>query len=66
MVKDPNGKCDSKIGRMRLEEGEQTINLGRGSFCINTKKGIVHELLHGWGITHEHQRHDRDNYVTGE
>lgn len=24
---------------------------------------IIHELLHGMGVSHEHQRHDRDQYI---
>lgn len=52
--------CNSWLGRAG---GAQTINLTRSEGCI-TKALMRHEIGHALGFIHEHQRFDRDNYVT--
>ena len=50
--------CFSRVGRIG---GEQTITVG--PTC--DKRGVVmHEMLHTLGRWHEHNRPDRDTYVT--
>ncbi len=51
--------CWSYVG-MR-SSGPQPINLGAGCWG---KATIAHELGHAYGLIHEHQRSDRDTYVT--
>ncbi len=41
--------------------GRQAINLGSG---CNYKSVIKHEIGHAIGMMHEHQRADRDSYIT--
>jgi len=53
------GACWTKnIGLPSTERN--VINLGPG---CGTAKKILHELLHGVGMYHTHQRWDRDRYV---
>ncbi|XP_042903530.1 astacin-like metalloprotease toxin 5 isoform X1 [Parasteatoda tepidariorum] len=51
-------RCKTVVGR---QTGSQDLTLGDGCFYIGT---IVHELGHALGLLHEHQRSDRDNYLT--
>merc|ERR1711872_441653 len=51
--------CWSFVGN--LGRGSQKLSLGRGCLITGT---IQHEFLHAAGFIHEHQRTDRDNYVT--
>ncbi|XP_055940325.1 astacin-like metalloprotease toxin 5 [Argiope bruennichi] len=51
--------CWSYVGYSKT--GAQTINLDEGCYYIGT---IVHEIGHAIGFWHEHQRHDRDKYLT--
>ncbi|CAG0925966.1 unnamed protein product, partial [Notodromas monacha] len=42
--------------------GPQVLNLQwPGCWVTGT---IIHELLHAFGLIHQHQRYDRDNYIT--
>ena len=58
VTKDDDG-CYAKVGMGTA--GPQTLNLGTGCWRQAT---IVHELGHTLGLIHEHQRSDRDTYVT--
>ena len=51
------GECLSSIGK---QGGRQLIALGS---CFNSVGSILHEFMHALGFIHEHQRHDRDDYV---
>ncbi|ODM96033.1 Zinc metalloproteinase nas-4 [Orchesella cincta] len=50
--------CWSYVGRVGT--GKQDLSLPIG--CINHRT-VVHEVMHALGFSHEHVRHDRDNYV---
>ena len=50
------GTCDSLLGR---SGGGQPVRVNGCS-----KPAIMHEILHAAGFDHEHQRADRDTYVT--
>ena len=52
--------CHSIIGQPRRLV-EYQLNLGSG--CWN-ERNITHELGHAFGFIHEHQRPDRDSYVS--
>ncbi|MBC8165825.1 MAG: DUF4214 domain-containing protein [Bryobacteraceae bacterium] len=53
----PSGGCNSYVGRVG---GLQEINLAPG--C--GKGTVIHEIGHAAGMWHEHQRPDRDRYLT--
>lgn len=53
-----NKGCWSHIGRIG---GVQIISLGPPCITVGT---IIHEMLHALGFIHEHNRPDRDHYVT--
>ncbi|GFY53949.1 zinc metalloproteinase nas-6 [Trichonephila inaurata madagascariensis] len=50
--------CWSIIGR---NGGQQNLSLGNGCAWVGL---VIHELGHAIGLFHEHQRSDRDNYIT--
>lgn len=54
---DTDGTCSSYIG---VFGGEQQVNLAKGCGF----GGALHEIGHLIGLTHEHQRPDRDEYIT--
>jgi hypothetical protein len=58
VTKDDDG-CYAQVGMWVA--GSQPINLGPGCWSTGT---IVHEIGHAFGLIHEHQRVDRDTYVT--
>ena len=59
--------CASYVGQ---QGGVQAVTLEKGGHCFSKPNGfgfdgsIAHELLHAVGFIHEHQRPDRDSYVT--
>ncbi|GFW83300.1 astacin [Trichonephila clavipes] len=50
--------CWSWVG---YQTGVQEVNIDEGCQYVGS---IVHEMLHAIGFWHEHQRHDRNKYVT--
>ena len=53
--KQTRGNANSKLGR---QGGRQYVNAS-----LNSEGVILHELAHAVGMTHEHQREDRDDFV---
>ncbi len=54
-----NFRCYSYVGR---QGGRQRISLENGACDV---KGIaIHEMLHALGFFHEHNRSDRDDFIT--
>jgi hypothetical protein len=51
--------CSATVGRPRRANGQ--LNLAEGCWHDST---ILHELGHALGLMHEHQRADRDSYVS--
>lgn len=51
--------CYASIGR-DPDFPEGLVSLGEGCYYAGT---VVHELMHTIGYYHEHNRHDRDEYV---
>lgn len=56
-TQNPGGTCDSLLGR-RGGGGQPVRVNGCG------RAAVMHEILHAAGFDHEHQRADRDAYVT--
>ncbi|XP_060082578.1 zinc metalloproteinase nas-4-like [Ylistrum balloti] len=54
----PGTGCHSPVGHHR---GRGDVSLGHG---CESKGTAMHEFLHVLGFFHEHERYDRDNYVT--
>ncbi|CBY39025.1 unnamed protein product [Oikopleura dioica] len=64
-------KCSSALGlapgaglqpEYGLPSGWQRINLSAG--CSRKLSTVQHEILHALGVWHEHERADRDDYIT--
>ncbi len=53
-------KCESWVG---MKNGPQNISCALGTHRFNAKS-IAHEIGHALGYFHEHQRPERDNFVT--
>lgn len=53
--------CYSHVGRVPLAEGKyQSLSLGHG---CGDHAVMVHEILHTIGLYHQHNSHDRDDFV---
>ena len=61
-VKKSNEGCASLVGKGK---GKQDIWLEKYCVLDNGKPdgSILHEFIHAWGFSHEHNRHDRNDYV---
>lgn len=58
-----NGTVNSVRGDVGYEPGERTLIMNAW-ISANVEGIIVHELGHSLGLKHEHQRPDRNNYVS--
>lgn len=58
--KNNNQPCNAVVGFIKTG-GPRRVNLD--TYCMN-ENGILHELMHSLGFYHEHNRHDRDKYIT--
>ncbi|XP_046647129.1 zinc metalloproteinase nas-1-like [Daphnia pulicaria] len=56
------GGCWSEVGMIGL--GRQTLSLDDRCILASIPGLIVHELMHTLGFYHEHQRPDRDEFVS--
>jgi len=54
----PGDNCSSPVGR--VGSGKQPVNIEPDCTTAN----IIHEIGHAVGLQHEHQRSDRDDFVT--
>ena len=59
IVNDKSNRCNSYVGFQN--QTQQTITIASES-CFN-HEDISHELLHGAGMFHEHNREDRDEFI---
>lgn len=57
-VRPSTSRCESSVGR---KGGLQLISCDVGSFSAGN---VMHEIGHALGLIHEHQRSDRDDFVT--
>jgi len=57
-IVDTGDECKAILGR---SGGKQPVWLP--SHCVNVGT-VIHELMHALGFHHEHQRPDRDDYIT--
>uniref|UniRef100_A0A0N4ZAB3 Metalloendopeptidase n=1 Tax=Parastrongyloides trichosuri TaxID=131310 RepID=A0A0N4ZAB3_PARTI len=53
--------CSSLIGKALYEYQDTDVWLT--DYCASNFGMVGHETLHALGLRHEHQRHDRDNFV---
>jgi hypothetical protein len=53
--------CKSHVGRGR---GRQEVSCAIDLAGFNAERSVVHECLHAAGFYHEHQREDRDDFIT--
>lgn len=61
--KEGAGDCSSWMGRKG--GGRQYLNLGTNCLKYSSGKGVaIHELMHALGFMHEHQRSDRNSFIT--
>ncbi|CAG0920295.1 unnamed protein product [Notodromas monacha] len=60
VIKTDNTGCWSYVGMNTT--GPQDLNLQTNGCWY--KGTVIHELLHAFGFQHEHQRYDRDTYIT--
>ncbi len=61
LVRDTVAACNTQVGAGKYG-GRRTLTFGL-DWCWN-RKSLLHEIGHVLGLMHEHQRPDRDNYVT--